>query len=304
MTRSRSGRRARCCRRSGWSSATRCWSQARTTARRDRHDRARGGRPRRPAVPAARRASARCSHEGAGHRRRRLHRIAPRRRALARPRRRGRRHRLLHRLLPAARSRRRNLAGAARPPRLPLRRGRAAGRRPARRCSTASRTSSTWRRRPACARAGARDFRDLHRQQRRRDAAAARGRASAGRSHRFVYASSSSVYGDDAAIPMREDALPAAGLAVRRDQAGGRAPLPPLLTSTTACRRCRCGTSRCTARGSGRTWRSTGSFGRRCTGEPITLYGDGEQTRDFTFVDDAVAATMAAGDRGVPGRRL
>ena len=37
-------------------------------------------------------------------------------------------------------------------------------------------------------------------------------------------------------------------------------------------------------------------------GDPITLYGDGEQTRDFTFVTDAVAATVAAGDKGVPGR--
>jgi UDP-glucose 4-epimerase len=37
-------------------------------------------------------------------------------------------------------------------------------------------------------------------------------------------------------------------------------------------------------------------------GAPISLYGDGEQTRDFTYVDDAVAATIAAGDRGVPGR--
>ena len=37
-------------------------------------------------------------------------------------------------------------------------------------------------------------------------------------------------------------------------------------------------------------------------GEPIALYGDGEQTRDFTFVADAVAATIAAGERGVPGR--
>jgi UDP-glucuronate 4-epimerase len=37
-------------------------------------------------------------------------------------------------------------------------------------------------------------------------------------------------------------------------------------------------------------------------GTPISLYGDGEQTRDFTFVADAVAATIAAGDRGVPGR--
>ena len=37
-------------------------------------------------------------------------------------------------------------------------------------------------------------------------------------------------------------------------------------------------------------------------GQPITLYGDGEQTRDFTFVSDAVAATVAAGEKGVPGR--
>jgi nucleoside-diphosphate-sugar epimerase len=37
-------------------------------------------------------------------------------------------------------------------------------------------------------------------------------------------------------------------------------------------------------------------------GEPITVYGDGEQTRDFTFVADAVSATIAAATRGVPGR--
>jgi UDP-glucose 4-epimerase len=36
--------------------------------------------------------------------------------------------------------------------------------------------------------------------------------------------------------------------------------------------------------------------------EPIQLYGDGAQTRDFTFVSDAVAATIAAGERGVNGR--
>jgi UDP-glucose 4-epimerase len=37
------------------------------------------------------------------------------------------------------------------------------------------------------------------------------------------------------------------------------------------------------------------------TGGAINLFGDGQQTRDFTYVDDAVAATMAAGDRGTPG---
>jgi UDP-glucose 4-epimerase len=31
-------------------------------------------------------------------------------------------------------------------------------------------------------------------------------------------------------------------------------------------------------------------------GEPIDVYGTGEQTRDFTFVDDAVAANLAAMD--------
>jgi UDP-glucose 4-epimerase len=29
--------------------------------------------------------------------------------------------------------------------------------------------------------------------------------------------------------------------------------------------------------------------------QPITVYGDGTQTRDFTYVEDIVAATMAAG---------
>jgi UDP-glucose 4-epimerase len=37
-------------------------------------------------------------------------------------------------------------------------------------------------------------------------------------------------------------------------------------------------------------------------GTPITVYGDGEQTRDFTFVADAVSATIAAARRGTPGR--
>jgi nucleoside-diphosphate-sugar epimerase len=36
-------------------------------------------------------------------------------------------------------------------------------------------------------------------------------------------------------------------------------------------------------------------------GRPVALYGDGGQTRDFTFVDDIVQANLAAGDRGTPG---
>jgi UDP-glucose 4-epimerase len=35
----------------------------------------------------------------------------------------------------------------------------------------------------------------------------------------------------------------------------------------------------------------------------VTIYGDGEQSRDFTYVQDAVAATIAAGDaQGASGR--
>ena len=38
-------------------------------------------------------------------------------------------------------------------------------------------------------------------------------------------------------------------------------------------------------------------------GEPVTIYGDGEQSRDFTYVDDAVAATIASGAaEGASGR--
>ncbi len=37
-------------------------------------------------------------------------------------------------------------------------------------------------------------------------------------------------------------------------------------------------------------------------GEPIAVFGDGEPTRDFTFVSDAVNANVLAATRGVTGR--
>jgi UDP-glucose 4-epimerase len=37
-------------------------------------------------------------------------------------------------------------------------------------------------------------------------------------------------------------------------------------------------------------------------GQPITLYGDGEQTRDFTFVADLVDVLQVSVDQGKPGR--
>ncbi|MGX6449925.1 NAD-dependent epimerase/dehydratase family protein, partial [Patulibacter sp. S7RM1-6] len=36
-------------------------------------------------------------------------------------------------------------------------------------------------------------------------------------------------------------------------------------------------------------------------GRPLVVHGDGRQVRDFTYVADAVAATVAAADRGMPG---
>jgi len=126
--------------------------------------------------------------------------------------------------------------------------------------------------------------------------------ACAGRAlERFVYASSSSVYGDAAAIPMREDALPQ--------------PLSPYgVTKLAAEHLCMlyhvnhsvpaCAMRYFTVYGPRQ--RPDMAFHRfikaALRDEPISLYGDGTQTRDFTFVSDAVAATIAAAERGRPGR--
>jgi UDP-glucose 4-epimerase len=117
---------------------------------------------------------------------------------------------------------------------------------------------------------------------------------------RFVYASSSSVYGDAAPIPMREDAMPQ--------------PVSPYgVTKLAAEHLCTLyhvnyGVPAVSLRYFtvfGPRQRPDMGFHRFLRaahlGEPIAVYGDGEQTRDFTFVSDAVAATIAAGDRGRPG---
>jgi nucleoside-diphosphate-sugar epimerase len=117
---------------------------------------------------------------------------------------------------------------------------------------------------------------------------------------KFVYASSSSVYGDHVPMPMREDMRPQ--------------PLSPYgVTKLAAEHLCQL---YCENHGvpavSLRYFTVYGPRQRPDMGfhrflraiardEPVTVYGDGEQTRDFTFVADAVAATVAAGERGVPG---
>ncbi len=53
---------------------------------------------------------------------------------------------------------------------------------------------------------------------------------------KYVYSSSSSVYGDNVPLPMREDSVSAAALPLRRLEARGRAPGPPLLGQSRSAR--------------------------------------------------------------------
>ncbi len=117
---------------------------------------------------------------------------------------------------------------------------------------------------------------------------------------KVVYASSSSVYGDDGHMPMHEDQKPQPVSPYGVSKLAGehlcylywvahRVPTVSLRYFTVY----------------GPRQRPDMAFNRfLCAmrdGRPITLYGSGEQTRDFTFVGDAVSATSAAADRGEPG---
>ena len=118
---------------------------------------------------------------------------------------------------------------------------------------------------------------------------------------RLIYASSSSVYGDNASIPMKEDVQlqPVSPYGVTKLAAeqlcylyhiNHGVPSVSLRYFTVY----------------GPRQRPDMAFHRFLTAvlesRPVTLYGDGDQTRDFTFVSDAVEATLAAGKQGEPGR--
>jgi len=113
---------------------------------------------------------------------------------------------------------------------------------------------------------------------------------------RFVYASSSSVYGDTTDLPMREQSLPR--------------PISPYgVTKLAAEHLCwlywkNYGLSTASLRYFtvyGPRQRPDMAMHRflkgALTGSVITLYDDGEQTRDFTYVSDVVAANVAAAER-------
>ena len=117
---------------------------------------------------------------------------------------------------------------------------------------------------------------------------------------RLVYASSSSVYGDDVPLPMREDARPQ--------------PVSPYgVTKLSAEQLCHLyyvnyGVPTVSVRYFtvyGPRQRPDMGFHKfflaAMHNQPIPVFGDGRQTRDFTFVSDAVAATASASKRGTPG---
>jgi UDP-glucose 4-epimerase len=117
---------------------------------------------------------------------------------------------------------------------------------------------------------------------------------------RVVYASSSSVYGDSRDLPLREDSRcqPVSPYGVTKLAAehlchlysvNHGLPVVSLRYFTAY----------------GPRQRPDMAFHRFLQAvrddAPLRVFGDGEQTRDFTFVSDVVAATRAAADCGSPG---
>ncbi|MCE5228166.1 GDP-mannose 4,6-dehydratase [bacterium] len=117
---------------------------------------------------------------------------------------------------------------------------------------------------------------------------------------RMVYASSSSVYGETRLLPMSEDHRP------QPMSPYGVTKLAAEHLAVLYCRNFQVPTV---------SLRYFTVYGPRqrpdmafhkfiragVRGDAITLYGDGEQTRDFTFIEDAVQANLLAAERGVPG---
>src|SRR4029453_5272664 len=126
---------------------------------------------------------------------------------------------------------------------------------------------------------------------------------------RVIYSSSSSIYGNRAELPARESAAPD--------------PISPYAVAKLAAERYCVSFSRVYAPLESVVLRYFNVFGPRQSpfsqyaavvplfvtaireGRPITVYGDGEQSRDFTFVENVVEATIAAATAdGVSGSIL
>ena len=117
---------------------------------------------------------------------------------------------------------------------------------------------------------------------------------------KFIYASSSSVYGDTQDLPMKESSLPC--------------PVSPYGVSKLAAEHlCRLyfrnfGVPTVSLRYFtvfGARQRPDMAFHRffrwALEGKPVAVYGDGEQSRDFTHVNDIIEANWLACEKGLPG---
>ncbi len=115
---------------------------------------------------------------------------------------------------------------------------------------------------------------------------------------RVVYTSSTSVYGNPRIDPDQRGRRHRAAVALRGEQARRRELLPRVLRELRPADRDASATRTSSARASARTTRtaasSPSSSPRPTPGEPLSIHGDGEQTRDFTYIDDAVEATLLA----------
>jgi UDP-glucuronate 4-epimerase len=124
--------------------------------------------------------------------------------------------------------------------------------------------------------------------------------AAASAGARVVMASTSSVYGNAEAYPTREDALPR--------------PISPYGVTKLACESLARTYAECFGLETvalryftvyGPRQRPDMAFARVISalldGKPFHVYGTGEQSRDFTYVDDAVTATIAAMEDGSAG---
>ena len=122
-----------------------------------------------------------------------------------------------------------------------------------------------------------------------------------GKLKKIVYASTSSVYGDTEEIPMKEDSVlkPVSPYGLTKLAAEGLCylywknygvPCVALRYFTVY----------------GPRQRPDMAFYRfllaMLEGRTITIFEDGNQTRDFTYVDDIVQGTLLAADKGIEGR--
>jgi UDP-glucuronate 4-epimerase len=117
---------------------------------------------------------------------------------------------------------------------------------------------------------------------------------------RLVYASSSSVYGDNPTLPVTEDAVcrPISPYGATKAMA------EMMVGAYTAAHGLHAVGIRYFSVYGPRQRPDMGLarfIEAAAGGEPLRVYGDGRQLRDFTYVADAVAATAAAAQRGQPG---